>query len=266
MASSMRTFSGERQVLGIYRRMLPSLLSRDLKVKYQRSLLGFVWTLINPVLVSLVLVTVFSLVVRIPIERYWAFLLSGYFTWNFIQQCVTAAGGVFQAHAQLRRNVAFPTEILVLSAVLSRLVEFLAELLIIVLLICVFHHQGIPSALLLLPIAVATQILIALGLMFPISVMSALFQDLQHALPMVLLSLFYASPILYPVVLVPARALPWYYLNPVVLPLEIYHAILYEGVWPSLSFLAPSLLGACAFCFAGYLIFHRFKGECIESA
>jgi ABC-type polysaccharide/polyol phosphate export permease len=241
-------------------------LSRDLKVKYQRSLLGVIWTLINPLLVSVVLITVFSWVVRIPIEDYWAFLLSGYFAWNFIQQCIVAAGSVFQQHAALRKNIAFPTEILVFSAALSRLVEFLAELTIVTVLVCYIHHQAVPSALLLLPLAISIQVLIALGFMFPISVMSVLLQDLQHALPTFVLSLFYVSPVLYPLAFVPEIALPWYYLNPLVLPLELYHAILYQGAAPSLSALAASSVGALIFCFLGYLVFRRYKGECIESA
>ena len=262
----MGNTKAQKQVFRIYRRLLPSLLSRDLKIKYQRSLLGFIWTLINPLLVSVVLITVFSLVVRIPIEDYWAFLLSGYFAWNFMQQCIFAAASIFQQHAALRKNIAFPTEILVLSAALSRLIEFLAELVIVTLLICYIHHQAVPPALLLLPLAVSIQILIALGFMFPISVTSVLFQDLQHALPSFILSLFYVSPILYPLAFVPELALPWYYLNPLVPPLELYHAILYQGTSPSLSALAASLLSAAIFCCLGYLVFRRFKGECIEAA
>ena len=133
------TNSAGPSTLEFYRRLLPSFLNRDLKVKYQRSLLGFVWTLINPILVSAILIVVFSFVVRIQIEDYWAFLVSGYFAWNFTQQCIGAASSTLQDHASLRRNIAFPVEILVLSAALSRLVEFLVELVVVLLLVCYFH-------------------------------------------------------------------------------------------------------------------------------
>lgn len=249
-----------------YLHLLSSFLVRDLKVKYQRSLFGFVWTLINPILVSSILIGVFALVVRIPIENYWAFLLSGYFTWNFTQQCIGAGVNIFHEHGALRRNVRFPIDALVLGAALSRLVEFLVEITIIVLLICYLHHGSIPSSILVLPLLILVQVLIALGFMFPISVASVLFQDIQHALPAVMLSLFYISPIFYPLAFVPEFALPWYYLNPLVAPLELFHIVLYEGGWPSSYLLAASLIGASMFCFIGYLVFLKFKSACVESA
>lgn len=259
-------YAGDEKILEFYRRLLPSLLSRDLKVKYQRSLLGFVWTLINPILVSLILITVFSLVVRIPMESYWAFLLSGYFAWNFTQQCIGASSSIFQEHASLRRNVAFPIEILVLSAALVRFVEFLVELLVVVALICYLHHGSVPFSIVLLPIIIVIQVLIALGLMFPISVLSVMFHDIQHAIPTITLILFYISPILYPVNFVPDAALPWYYINPLVIPLELFHQSIYEGRFPSLT-LTITALGLSALFFSiGYLIFSVFKNECIETA
>ncbi len=255
-----------RSILEFYRRLLPSLLNRDLKVKYQRSLLGFVWTLLNPILVSAILIVVFSFVVRIQIPSYWAFLLSGYFAWNFTQQCIGAASSTLQEHASLRRNVAFPVEILVLSAALSRLVEFLVELAVVLLLVCYLHHGSIPTSLGLLPVVVFIQVLVALGLMFPISVLSVLFHDVEHAVPTITLSLFYITPILYPVTFVPDAALPWYYLNPLVLPLELFHQVVYEGAIPPLSLIVLSFGIASLFCSAGYLVFGALKNECIETA
>jgi ABC-type polysaccharide/polyol phosphate export permease len=263
---SSSRLGGASRRFDTYRRLLPSFLRRDLKVKYQRSLLGFLWTLINPIIVSLILITVFSWVVRIPIENYWAFLLSGYFSWNFTQQCIGAAGNVFQEHAALRRNVRFPIEALVLGASLSRLVEFCVEIAIVLALVSVLHHGSVPSSIVLLPLLIVVQVLIALGFMFPISIASVLFQDIQNALPVGLLSLFYVSPILYPVALVPEFALPWYYANPLAGPLELFHVTLYEGSWPSLSLLGGSLAGAVVFCAIGYVTFAKFKNDCIESA
>jgi ABC-type polysaccharide/polyol phosphate export permease len=258
--------TADERFLEIYRRLIPSLLSRDLKVKYQRSLLGFVWTLINPILVSLILITVFSVVVRIPIESYWAFLLSGYFAWNFTQQCIGASSSIFQEHASLRRNVAFPVEILVLSAALSRLIEFLVELVVVVALICYMHHGSVPASIALLPVIILIQVFIALGIMFPISVLSVMFHDIQHAIPTITLILFYMSPILYPVSYVPDAAMPWYYINPLVIPLELFHQSIYEGHFPSLTLILSALGVSALFFSIGYFIFSVFKNECIETA
>ncbi|HEX2609433.1 MAG TPA: hypothetical protein VHK68_00390, partial [Gemmatimonadales bacterium] len=111
-----------------YRELLRSLIIRNLKVKYQRSLLGFVWTLLNPLLTVGILVLVFSHVVRISLPDYWAFVLSGYFVWNCILQTLNTGTYIFAEHSRLTRSVSFPSEILVFSAAGSRLLEFLAEI------------------------------------------------------------------------------------------------------------------------------------------
>ena len=82
-----------------YRELLHSLVVRNLKVKYQRSLLGFVWTLVNPLLTVAILVVVFSHVVRIQVPHYWAFLLSGYFVWNFMLQTLNTGTWIFAEHS-----------------------------------------------------------------------------------------------------------------------------------------------------------------------
>jgi hypothetical protein len=99
-----------------FRYLLRSLVVRNLKVKYQRSVLGFLWTLLNPVLTIAVLIAVFSYVVRMGMVHYWAFLLSGFFAWNFVAQMLYAGITILAEHATLRRSVAFPTELLIFGA------------------------------------------------------------------------------------------------------------------------------------------------------
>ena len=91
-----------------FREFLTSLVVRNLKVKYQRSVLGFIWTLLNPLLTVAVIAAIFSYVVRIEMPQYWAFLLSGYFVWNYVMQTLSSATYVLGEHAQLSRSVAFP--------------------------------------------------------------------------------------------------------------------------------------------------------------
>ncbi len=130
--------------LWLYRELVWNLTARDLKVKYQRSWLGFLWTLMNPLVTIAILVTVFSYVVRLPITHYWAFLISGYFVWNFFSQ--TLNGGVQAAvgNAYLSRSAYFPQEVLVVSAAFARMIEFLGELAIVMAILVLFHHKGIP--------------------------------------------------------------------------------------------------------------------------
>jgi ABC-type polysaccharide/polyol phosphate export permease len=162
-----------------YRELLHSLVVRNLKVKYQRSLLGFVWTLVNPLLTVAVLGVVFSHVVRIPLPHYWAFLLSGYFVWNFALQTLNTGTYIFAEHSRLTRSVAFPSEILVFGASGSRLIEFTAEIGLVLAVLAVFHHQGIPGSYALLPVLMLIQLLLVIGIALPIATLSVFYPARQ---------------------------------------------------------------------------------------
>jgi len=247
-----------------YRELLRSMIIRNLKVKYQRSLLGFVWTLINPLLTVAILVLVFSHVVRIPMEHYWAFVLSGYFVWNCMLQTLNTGTYIFAEHSRLTRSVAFPSEILVFGAVGSRLLEFLAEIALIMVMLAAFHHFRVPPSFALLPVLVVIQVLLAIGLALPIATLSVFYYDVQHALPIALTTLFYLSPVFYPVQMVPEAVRPFYFVNPLAGLLTLYHDILYVGQMPSLSLLAGVFASSLAVYAIGYAVFNRYASVYAE--
>jgi ABC-type polysaccharide/polyol phosphate export permease len=241
-----------------YRELLHSLVVRNLKVKYQRSLLGFVWTLVNPLLTVAVLGVVFSHVVRIPLPHYWAFLLSGYFVWNFALQTLNTGTYIFAEHSRLTRSVAFPSEILVFGASGSRLIEFTAEIGLVLAVLAVFHHQGIPGSYALLPVLMLIQLLLVIGIALPIATLSVFYYDVYHALPIALTTLFYLSPVFYPAEMVPEAARGFYFLNPIAGLLTLYHEVFYWGRMPSFHLLGGMLLAAFIVYLAGYAIFRRY--------
>ncbi len=249
-----------------YRELLRSLVVRDLKVKYQRSVLGVVWTMLNPLLTVGVLVTVFTYVIRINITHYWAFLLSGYFAWSFFQQVLYNSPSVLRDHASLSRNVAFPLEILVLSTVVSKLVEFLIEMVLVAVILAVFHHGSLPASFLLFPVLVALQVVLAVGVMLPLAVLCLLYYDVQHALPVAVTILFYLTPVFYQTDMIPAVARSYYWLNPLVGVLTLYHQILYEGIFPSARLLLVVAAVAVVVLVAGYAFFKRYRDICVELA
>jgi lipopolysaccharide transport system permease protein len=247
-----------------HRELLRSMIIRNLKVKYQRSLLGFVWTLFNPLATVAILVLIFSHVVRIPLTNYWAFVLSGYFVWNCMLQTLNMGTYIFAEHSRLTRSVSFPSEILVFGAVGSRVVEFLAEIILIMALLAAFHHFHIPASYALLPVLVVLQILIAIGLALPIATLSVFYYDVQHALPIALTTLFYLSPVFYPVEMVPEAVRPFYFMNPMAGLLSLYHHILYLGRMPPLPLLLGVIAAALVVYSVGYAVFKRYASVYAE--
>jgi ABC-type polysaccharide/polyol phosphate export permease len=222
-------------------------------VKYQRSLLGFVWTLLNPLATLIVLTVVFTHVVRIPLHNYWAFLLSGYFVWNFIMTTLNAGTYIFTEHSRLLRSASFPSELIVFSAAIAKLIEFGAAMLFVLIALFGFHHQGIPVSFILFPLLIFFQLLM------PITSLSVFYYDAKHALPIALATLFYASPVFYPVSLVPDSIRSYYLINPIAGLLKLYHIILYEGNFPPSALFVGVFVYSVLIFLVGYVLFRRYE-------
>lgn len=215
------------------RELMWALVSRNLKVRYQRSILGVLWALLNPLFTVVCLVVVFQHVLRIPMEDYWAFLLSGYFAWVFVLHTVTASTSLLREHANMLRSVSFEPEVLVWSGAIARGIEFLIELALVATAIAIFRHHGVPASYALLPLAVLIHFTLTLALAFPVAALGVFFHDVQHALPVALTLLGYISPVFYTLMLVPETLRVWFLLlNPFTRVLPLFHALLYEGRIP----------------------------------
>ncbi|HJU89669.1 MAG TPA: ABC transporter permease [Gemmatimonadaceae bacterium] len=261
---SSRASHGVFGELWSYRELLRRLVIRNLKVRYQRSVLGFAWALLNPLLTIAILVGVFGVIIRLPVEQYWAFLLSGYFAWVFVMHTLGTSTFAISEQASIVKSVALPTEILVLSAVTSRLIELVAELMLVVLVLVVVRHGGIPISLVLLPVLVTILLLMTVGLALPAACLAVFFRDVQHAMPVALTMLAYISPVFYPVDLVPDRLRMLYMLNPIAGVLTLFHRVLYEGRFPSASHLFVVSLAAILIFVIGYAFFRRYRALLAE--
>lgn len=215
------------------RELLRALVARNLKMRYKRSMLGFVWALLNPLFTVVILVAVFRFVFRLSVPDYWAFLLSGYFAWVFVLHTVGACASVVRDHSYMMRTLAFPSDVLVLSTVLARFIEFLAELTLVVVLLAVFRHHALPLSLVVLPIVAVIHLCMTLALAFPVAALAVFFQDVQHALPVAFTLLGYLSPVYYPLSQIPEQWRPLFQLNPFASVIPLFHAVLYEGAFPS---------------------------------
>ena len=262
----MSRLRGDRALADLwrYRELWRSLTVRNLRVKYQRSALGFLWTLLNPVLTVAVLAVVFTHVVKIALPHYLAFLLSAYFVWNFMMQVISSGTYLLAEQASLVRSIAFPKAIPVLAGVSSRLVEFMVEMGLILTLIVCFHHRGVPAALLLLPWLLVVQTAMALGFVLPIAALSVFYRDIQHVLPIVLTTLFYVSPVFYPASMVPEQVRTLYLVNPLAQLLTAYQLVVYEGRLPGAGLIAALSLSAGLIVAVGSLVFRRLQADVAE--
>jgi ABC-2 type transport system permease protein len=181
-----------------YRELLSNLVRRELKVKYKDSILGFLWTLLNPLLYLVVFSVVFDLILGSTVPRYGLLLLSGLLAYNLFSIGLTAATTSITANGPLVQKVWFPREILPLAAVGANLITFFFQLIVLGIGLAVLRQSPEWSMLWLTVPALIVTLLMAIGLGLLLSGLNVYFRDVQHFLELGLLTWFWFTPIVYP--------------------------------------------------------------------
>lgn len=239
-----------------YRDLIATLVVRDLKVRYRRSTLGFLWTMLQPLLMMLVLTTVFSHAFRFDLPGYPVYALSGILFWNFFSQTITSSMYSLRANANLLTKLPVPKAVFPLATALSGSVNLVLALVPLLAILLVTGHPLRPS-LLFLPVAIVLALLFTLGAGLLLSPLAAFFGDTMEMVGVVLMLVMYGTPIFYPPSIVPARFQPLLTMNPVRAVLEVFRGPIYRGAWPSLGELALAATLALVSLAVGVLAFRR---------
>ena len=248
--------------------LVKNLVIKQLKVRYKSSSLGFLWSLLNPLLMMLVYSAVFSRLAREGaegIDNYAAFLVIGLFTWNFFSGSLSDSVNAFMGNASLIKKVYFPRIILPVSSVLTNLVNYLLSLAVVFILLGIWGIY--PNwTIVYLPAVIFIMLLICAGFSFFLATLNVIFRDIEHMIQVILLAWFFLSPIIYQLneAIIPARYHGLYLLNPMARLIISFQQILYFGEAPALSFLLPPL-GFGVFLFAaGYYFMARLEGIVVD--
>lgn len=253
-----------------YKELLFNFAKKELKVKYKNSVLGFFWSLLNPILMMLVFTFVFTVAFPVgkglKIDNYPIFFLAGLLPWNFFNASVMGSTLSIVSNGALIKKVYFPRELLPASIALANLVNFGLELLVFVVFVAVSatlngsrflaFYKFIPYLLVLLPIL----FVFTLGISLLVASLNVYLRDIQHLIGIFLMVLFYSSPIIYP--LYPGflgKYLPIYLLNPMATIILSFKNALFWLENPSFNFVAYSAVAAIAALFLGYYVFLRLE-------
>ena len=244
------------------RRVLYLLVTRDLKVRYAGSLLGYVWTVLDPLLVAgvywFVFTKVFSRASLAPGVPYIVFLLAALLPWNWASGVLTEATRALTREAKLVRSTNTPRETWVLRAVLSKGMEFLFSVPVLAAFMLILRVR-VPARAVFLPFAVLLLGVLLVGLSLLIAPLAVLFSDVERLIRIVLRLLFYASPVIYAVRHVPREFIWVYALNPFAGILDLFRFL----VLPNQSVHALLVLSAAAISLAvlvlGAFVFSRLE-------
>jgi lipopolysaccharide transport system permease protein len=244
-----------------YRDLLIAWTTRILRARYQQSVLGGLWALAQPVATVIILTTVFSRFLRVDTGEvpYLVFSYSALVPWLLFSTSVTDMTDSVVSNMNLVGKIYFPRDLLVVATLLARLVDF-AIAYSLVLVLMVYFQLPLQASLLFLPVILLIQLMLALGLGLLGAALNVFYRDIKHILTLLLQLWFYATPIIYPVTLVPEHLRPFYYLNPMAGIVDGYRAVLIHGHWPEAS-LYLSALVALIVLGVGYVVFKRHEHQ-----
>lgn len=251
-----------------YRELIRNLIIRDLKVRYKNSVLGVLWSLLNPLLMTLVFTFVFTVMIPQRIDKFPVFFMCGFLPWSFFSSSVTQGTQSIVRNAHLIKKVYFPREILPLVDVLSNLVNFLLALIVLFAMLLVFQVKLTP-AVVMLPFIILAQVMFLVGMTLLLSTANVFYRDTQHILEVVLQAWFFLTPIFYPITALPESAqilgltidvqLWARRLNPMASLVASYRDVLYRGVPTGWDFFLRTVLTCLAVLVIGYLVFCHFS-------
>jgi len=263
-----------RELLG-YRELIESLVVRDLKVRYKNSILGFLWSLVNPLLLMTVFTVVFTIMLpNVSIPKFPVFVLCALLPWNFFHTSVIGATNSIVQNGHLIKKVYFPREVLPIATVLSNLANFMLALPVLFLFIIIFRVP-LTIWLLYLPLVMAVQLAFTIGIALILATVNVFYRDTGVIMEVLMQAWFFLTPVFYPVDILPEWRTLWgialpirrltYILNPMASIIASYRSVLYgftDGsppAPPALDFFSRTIVTSLVFLVVGYVIFTRYS-------
>jgi lipopolysaccharide transport system permease protein len=242
-------------------------VSRDLKVRYKRSVLGMGWTLLNPLLQMVVYTLVFSTIMRVGVPGFPVFLLSGLLPWTLLSVSIMGSAHCLLNNQGLIRKVAVPQLVYPLAIVASKLVDLLLSLVPFTVMAIALGRPPNASWLYLLPaLVLVTTLSVGMSLLF--SSLTVFYRDMRHLLDIFMQVWFYLTPVLYPLEFLEKVPYPWMrtvlLANPATPVIRCFQRPLYEGQAPSLLHLGSAALSSVLVLAVGLAVFVRHEDEHIH--
>jgi lipopolysaccharide transport system permease protein len=239
-----------------YRDLLVTLTIHRVKVRYKQSLLGIAWAVLQPVLLMVVYTVIFSVVTKMPHEGapYAVFVYAALLPWTFFATAITTASASLVSHNNLITKVYFPREILPLTYVLASLFDFLMASVVLGVLLFVYRVPLGTSAVLVLPVMLIAFIFSTAMALF-LSAFQVRFRDVGIAMALIMQLWMYATPVVYPLSVVPKRFIALYSLNPMAGIVENFRQVILQRGSLNMGILIPGLLVSLVLLPSAYLYF-----------
>ena len=246
-----------------YRHLIKRIAITDFKLRYKSTVLGFFWSLLEPLMMLIVLYMVFTNLMKMKVEYYQLFLLMGIVSWDFLSKGTSISLNCILGKPGLVKHVYFPREVLIISSCTTTLLTVVLEFFVFAVFMVLFGViPGINA--LYFPIILLIEFIVVLGLSFGLSVLNVYYRDVQFIWAVVLQAGFFATPIIYPMSILPPRIEFLIMLNPMTRIVEMFRDSVVYGIQLSMVDLLYSFSFALVILFIGYAIFRLLEPRLAE--
>ncbi len=254
-----------REILN-YRDMIHSLVKRELRGRYQKSVLGFLWSFISPLCQIAVFTIVFTYVFPSNIPRYYIYLMTGMIPWQFFSDSISQGSCAIIYNVDMTKKIYFPREVLVISTVSAKFVNLLLSL-VVVFGFIMFSGIGFSPLIILLPYALVVEYIVALGFGLLFAAITVYLRDMEYVVNVILMVWIWATPIMYSIDSL-TGSYPWIAsvlrINPLTSIMNLFRNILYNHSLPELIDIALPFVWGVILLLVGELVFKHLEGNFAE--
>jgi len=247
-----------------YRQLIWTIAWGDFKWRYKNSILGYFWSLLEPLIMFIILYIVFSNLMKVQVEYYQLFLLLGIIMWNFFVKATNLGLNAIVGKPSLIQRVYFPRDVLVISGVITAMLQSLFESLVFIIFM-IYFAIPLTWTLIYLPYILTIYFILALGVALAISALNVYYRDIQFIWIVVLQAGFFITPILYPLSIFPPSLQAIFRLNPIAQIIVTARDVILYSVPPYWVSLAYAGIASLVIFGVGYSIFRRLEPRFAEA-
>jgi lipopolysaccharide transport system permease protein len=231
---------------------------REIKIRYKQSFIGIGWAVLQPLILMIIFSIIFSLFLPMPKTNvpYPIFSYTAVLPWTFFSTSLSFAIPSLVSNMGLITKVYFPREILPIASVGAALFDYLVASSIFIAMLA-WYRVPVTSAMLWVPILLVIQVILTLGIVLPVSAMNVFYRDIRFVIPLAVQIWMYASPIIYPIDLVPGKLKMLYFINPMAGIIDSFRRVILQGIPPDPYELGLSALISIGLFFIGYWFFKK---------
>jgi lipopolysaccharide transport system permease protein len=239
------------------------LTQKEMKVRYKNSFLGYLWSIAHPLVFALVFFVAFKMVMRIGMENYTIFLITGLFPWQWFSNSVNLSPMVFLENASIIKKVNFPRSIIPFTLVLQDMIHFMLSIPVIMLFLFIYQKTPSLSWFYGIPLLLVIQFLMTFGVSMIVSSVNLFIRDLERLTGILVTLLFYFTPIIYPETMVPEAYQPFLHLNPLAPLVASWRNLFLTGILEPFPLLLSFLYAVLIFAL-GYQVYGKLSWRFAE--